>query len=66
MAEAVPRSDLGNQLATMRALAGKLGHSAKPSARRMMNRLIITGRKANQETKACSPVNTAHRVMDQI
>ena len=33
MALAVPRSELGNQLATMRALAGKLGHSAKPNAR---------------------------------
>src|SRR3954469_9447130 len=45
MALAVPRSELGNQLATMRALAGKMGASAKPSARRRMNRLIITGTK---------------------
>ena len=45
MALAVPRSELGNQLATMRALAGKLGLSAKPSAKRSTNRLIITGTK---------------------
>ena len=64
MALAVPRSDLGNQLATMRALAGKLGHSAKPSAKRSANRLIITGTKAKYDTNACSAVNTDQSVMD--
>src|SRR5215813_4429100 len=65
MALAVPRSEWGNQLATMRALAGKLGLSAKPSASRSMNRLIITGMKLRYSTKAWAPVNTAQSVMDQ-
>jgi len=64
MALAVPRSEWGNQLATMRALAGKDGHSAKPKAKRRANRLMKTGTKASDETKAWAMVNTAHRVMD--
>src|SRR3979409_39653 len=65
MALAVPRSALGNQLATMRALAGKDGASAKPNIRRRTKRLISTGTKASQVTKACTAVKMAHRVMDQ-
>src|ERR1700733_14248407 len=65
MALAVPRSAWGNQLATMRALAGKLGHSAKPSAKRSANRLMKTGMKASDETKACAMVKIAHRVIDK-
>src|SRR6185437_13829251 len=34
MAAAVPRSDAGNQAATMRLFAGKAGASAKPSSKR--------------------------------
>jgi hypothetical protein len=64
MALAVPRSELGNQLATMRALAGKEGLSAKPSAKRKANRLMKTGMKDSDDTKAWAMVNTAHRVMD--
>src|SRR5476651_2408199 len=64
MALAVPRSELGNQLATMRALAGKEGHSANPRAKRSANRLMKMGMKASDETKAWAIVNTAHRVMD--
>src|SRR3984885_14902086 len=59
MALAVPRSELGNQLATIRALAGKLGHSAKPSARRSRNRLMKMGTMASDETNAWAIVNTA-------
>src|SRR5258706_1225236 len=65
MALAVPRSAFGNQLATMRALAGKEGLSANPSAKRRANRLIKTGMKARDETKAWAAVKIAQRVMDQ-
>src|SRR5580698_5705783 len=64
MALAVPRSECGNQLATIRALSGKDGHSAKPRAKRRANRLMKTGMKASDDTKACAMVNTAHKVMD--
>jgi hypothetical protein len=37
MAEAVPRSGPGNQAATMRALAGKDGDSARPTMKRIAN-----------------------------
>src|ERR1700733_7788584 len=64
MALAVPRSELGNQLATIRALAGKEGHSANPSAKGRANRLMKMGMKASDDTKAGAMVKTAHRVMD--
>src|ERR1044072_4120591 len=51
MALAVPRSALGNQLATMRALAGKDGDSAKPTMKRSRNMLITTGMKAKEAGK---------------
>ena len=38
MAEAVPRSEPGNQAATSRALPGKEGLSARPTMKRMANR----------------------------
>ncbi|MNP32046.1 hypothetical protein D3C76_1252030 [compost metagenome] len=37
IAEAVPRSAVGNQAATMRALPGKDGASARPTRKRSMN-----------------------------
>src|ERR1700733_10292399 len=64
MALAVPRSELGNQLATMRALAGKEGHSANPSAKRRANRLMKRGMKASDDRKAWAMVNPAQKVMD--
>ena len=41
IAEAVPRSAVGNQAATMRALPGNDGASAKPTRKRSMNRAMI-------------------------
>ena len=41
MADAVPRSRVGNQLATTRALAGKAGASAMPTRKRRQNRAAI-------------------------
>ena len=47
IAEAVPRSAVGNQAATIRALPGKEGASAKPTRKRSMNSAtmaLATGR----------------------
>ncbi|MCY1445866.1 hypothetical protein D9M71_623980 [compost metagenome] len=41
MADAVPRSAVGNQAATIRALPGNDGASAKPTMKRSMNRATI-------------------------
>ena len=63
MALAVPRSGVGNQLATMRALAGKDGASAKPTMTRSITMLIHTGMKASAPAKACRKVKIDHRKM---
>src|ERR1700722_3374318 len=63
MALAVPRSEWGNQLATIRALAGKDGHSAKPRAKRSANRLINTGMRRSEKIKAWLVGTPAHRVI---
>ena len=56
IAEAVPRSGPGNQAATMRALAGKDGDSASPTAKRMANSTITTVRPVKKPAKPCRAV----------
>ena len=51
MAEAVPRSDAGNHAATIRALPGKDGASARPTMKRMAKKVATAGRKAIRPTK---------------
>ncbi|MNE28032.1 hypothetical protein D3C80_1214590 [compost metagenome] len=57
MADAVPRSFVGNQAATIRALAGKDGASEKPSIKRMMNIEIPAHASGTKSTKPCKNVN---------
>ncbi|MNT75534.1 hypothetical protein D3C72_2144370 [compost metagenome] len=58
IAEAVPRSAVGNQAATMRALPGKDGASAKPTRKRSMNRVTTDQAIGTMSTKPCRRVNT--------
>jgi hypothetical protein len=56
IAEAVPRSEPGNQAATIRALAGKDGDSARPTAKRIANSTITTVRPVKKPAKPCRAV----------
>ena len=58
IADAVPRSFVGNQAATIRAFAGKDGASEKPSIKRMMNIEIPAQASGNISTKPCRKVNS--------
>jgi hypothetical protein len=64
IADAVPRSFVGNQLATTFALAGNAGASATPIAKRSTNR-PTTAAPALPSTPIapCSKVNNDHRKM---
>ncbi|MNG38832.1 hypothetical protein D3C84_1266730 [compost metagenome] len=57
-ADAVPRSAVGNQAATMRALPGNEGASAKPTKKRSMNRVTTDQATGTVSTKPCNRVNT--------
>ncbi|MNV58476.1 hypothetical protein D3C71_1508560 [compost metagenome] len=57
MADAVPRSAVGNQLATTLALAGKAGDSARPTAKRSANSTVMAEPMvANTPSQPCSSV----------
>jgi hypothetical protein len=56
IAEAVPRSEPGNQAATMRALAGNDGDSARPTMKRMANSRLAAARPVKKPAKPCSAV----------
>ena len=58
MAEAVPRSFVGNQAATIRAFAGNDGASEKPSINRIKNMEIPAQASGNISTKPCRKVNS--------
>jgi hypothetical protein len=60
IAEAVPRSGPGNQAATMRALAGKDGDSARPTMKRMTNNATAAARPVKMPAKPCSRVKHDH------
>ena len=68
-ADAVPRSAVGNQLATSFALAGTAGDSANPTAKRKMNSVVTAPRPLAitepQPVAACSSVNSDHAKMLQ-
>jgi len=65
----VPRSAVGNQLATIFALAGKAGDSASPTAKRSANNVVTAVRlpeiRAPQLDAACISVNSDHAKMLQ-
>ena len=66
IAEAVPRSLAGNQAATIRALAGNDGASAKPTRRRSTNRAVTAAAAAPRTpTEPCSRVNSDQMKMLQ-
>lgn len=57
MAEAVPRSAVGNQLATTLALAGNAGDSDRPTAKRSTNSTVIAEPMvANRPSQPCISV----------
>ncbi|MNT07012.1 hypothetical protein D3C72_1417000 [compost metagenome] len=58
IAEAVPRSLVGNQAATIRALAGNDGASEKPSIKRIQNMEIPAHASGKKSTKPCINVNS--------
>src|SRR6186713_2190435 len=64
MALAVPRSELGNQVATRRAFPGNEGASASPSRKRSKKRPPITGTSGVNPTRACAVVNKDQRTID--
>src|SRR6202011_2479009 len=57
-AEAVPRSLPGNQAATMRALAGNDGASARPTRKRNANNRTIAVPPAKKPMEPCMNVKT--------
>ncbi|MNC32147.1 hypothetical protein D3C75_804910 [compost metagenome] len=58
IADAVPRSAVGNQAATMRALPGNDGASAKPTRKRRVNKVTTAQATGRPPTKPCSRVNS--------
>ncbi|MNW17590.1 hypothetical protein D3C71_2168230 [compost metagenome] len=58
IADAVPRSAVGNQAATMRALPGNDGASAKPTRKRRVNRVTTAQATGMLPTKPCIRVNS--------
>jgi hypothetical protein len=56
IAEAVPRSEVGNQAATMRALPGKDGASARPTSRRSPKSATTAETTPKLPTKPCMKV----------
>src|SRR5258707_257154 len=62
IAEAVPRSEAGNQLATMRALAGTPGAEASPTTKRMMNMKLMAAAPMKKPAKPCARVKSDHRI----
>jgi hypothetical protein len=62
-ADAVPRSLPGNQAATMRALAGKDGASAKPTRKRRPNSTITAVPALKKPTQPCKIVNSDQIMM---
>ncbi|MNF01992.1 hypothetical protein D3C80_2010810 [compost metagenome] len=58
MAVAVARSRVGNQAAMIRALPGKHGAPAKPTARRSINRVTMAQASGSMPTKPCNRVNS--------
>ena len=63
MADAVPRSRVGNQAATIRALPGKEGASARPTRKRSPNRTLTAVDVSKWPTRLCRRVNSDHRKM---
>src|ERR1041384_5588671 len=57
IADAVPRSVVGNQAATIRALPGNDGDSASPSRKRSANSTTTALAALHQPTRPCSTVN---------
>ena len=60
-AEAVPRSEVGNQAAVMRALAGKTGASESPTRSRRLKRTATAVNPVKKPTVPCSSVKADHR-----
>ena len=64
-ADAVPRSLLGNQAATMRALAGKLGASASPTRKRRANSATMAAPPEKKPIQPCISVKIDQTTMLQ-
>ena len=62
-AEAKPRSAVGNQVATTRALHGKDGASASPTMKRRANSRLTAAAPVKKPTAPCITVKADHRVM---
>ena len=62
-AEAMPRSRVGNQAATMRALAGKTGASVRPTARRNANSITTAVMPVKKPTAPWTRVNPDQSAM---
>src|ERR1700754_3665249 len=64
IADAVPRSFVGNQLATTFALAGNAGASAAPIAKRSTNSAVTAvAARPSRPMELCSKVKRDHRKM---
>ena len=64
IADAVPRSSVGNQLATTFALAGNAGDSAAPIAKRSTNSAVTAAPALpSRPIELCSSVKSDHRKM---
>src|SRR4051812_48564302 len=63
MADAVPRSLVGNHAETMRPFPGNDGASARPRSRRRMNKVAKADAMWNTPTNPCSSVKSDQRKM---
>src|SRR5207249_6108729 len=66
IAEAVPRSAVGNHAATIRAFPGKDGASARPSRKRRANRTTTAVAASKYPMNPCRNVKTDQATMLQM